>query len=382
MRNNVIAATLSAVIFGILGYATAATVPDADGTFHGCVNPHSGALRVVDSADECHRSENPVTWNQSGPAGAKGDPGPKGDTGATGPAGPASIDALDGSDCTRADGSAGTVTVTVGDDDAISMTCAARTTWCATHTPSNDDTFLHQHVTCDEETRTLTYTCEDGWRDANEDHADGCEASDGPPTAISFAPQAVSILALLISDRPKSSVDVQPDCDSSPTVSCTGGSPESSLSSVRVDSWMYPNDPPRAEAVPDAAAKTFTVTQRVRLVTDEPIPVTFADAGLGGQCAVSIDSRRGASPDVKLTYTDTVRTDAPNGPTVVSTPPTLTGLTPDDVDISGPGFLCYASGFDLSGLYDALASSLGPWIVEGATVCGAPEPVYYQRCRP
>jgi hypothetical protein len=149
-----------------------------------------------------------------------------------------------------------------------------------------------------------------------------------------------------------------------------------------MDTWQQPGDAQRVQIAADASAGTFTVTERARLTTDEPIPVTFASGGISGECAVSIDSRRGSSPDVKLTYTDTVRTDAPNGPTVVSTPPTLTGLTPDDVDISGPGILCYASGFDLSGLYDDLARSLGPWVAQGATVCGAPEPVYYQRCAP
>jgi hypothetical protein len=262
------------------------------------------------------------------------------------------------------------------------MSCGARSTWCGTHTPPNDDLFLHQHVTCDEETRTLTYTCEDGWVDANDDHSDGCEATTTPPTAISLAPSDLAVLANLIPSRPVISVDVQPDCDSSPTVSCTGGSPESSLSSIQVDSWKHVNDPDRAVVALDATARTLTVTERVRLVTDEPIPVTFADAGVGGQCTVSIDSRRGASPDVMLTYTDTVRADAPNGPTEVSTPPTLSGLTPEDIDISGTGFLCYATGFDLSGLYDDLARSLGPWVVQGATVCGAPEPVAYQRCAP
>lgn len=375
MRNSAIAAALSAVVFGAVGYATAASVPDADGTFHGCVNKYSGALRVVAPDKDCRRTENPVTWNQTGPA------GPKGDTGATGAAGPASIDALDGTSCTRADGSDGTVAVTVGSDNAISMTCGTQSTWCATHTPSDDDIFLHEEITCDEETRTLTYTCDDGWQDANDDHADGCEKSTSPTSAISFDPHDVDVLALLIPDRPVSSVDVLPDCDSSPTVSCTDGSPDASVSSITIDPWQHVNDADRVQIDVDAMAKTFTVTQRVRLVTDEPIPVTFAGAGVSGQCTVSIDSRRGASPDVTLTYTDTVRPDAPNGPTVVSTPPTLTGITSDDVEIGGGGFLCLAGGsLDPSGVYDVLARSLARWVIQGATVCGAPEPVYYQRC--
>ncbi len=373
MRNNVVVAALSAVIFGAAGYATAADLTDTGDTFHGCVNKYSGALRVVAPDKDCRRSENPVTWNQTGPA------GPKGDTGA---AGPASIDALDGSACTRADGSAGVLAVAVGSDNAVSMVCGVKSTWCSTHTPE-DDIFLHQRVTCDEETRTLTYTCEDGWVDANHEHADGCEASTSPPAAISFDQHAVAYLAVLIPSRPKSSVDIQPDCDSAPAVACTGGSPDTSLSSVSVDTSQLAGDPPRAQIDTDADARTFTVTERARLTTDEPIPVTFSSGGFSGECSVSIDSRRGPSPDVTMTYTDRVEPDAPNGPTVVSTPSTLTGLTADDIDISG-GFLCTAGTLagELSGLYDGIAHSLGPWVVQGATVCGVAEPVYFERCSP
>lgn len=79
-----------------LGAATAiaaGAIPGSDGTIQGCynTNPESGqpgALRVIDSGNECYSDEQALTWNQRGPAGPAGPAGAKGDTGATGPAGP------------------------------------------------------------------------------------------------------------------------------------------------------------------------------------------------------------------------------------------------------------------------------------------------------
>lgn len=372
MRNSLVAAALSAVVFGTVGYATATTGPDSGGTFHGCVNKYSGALRVVAPDKACRRSENPVSWNQTGPT------GPKGDDGATGAPGPASIDALDGSTCTRADGSTGTVAVVVGADDAISMTCGTHSTWCATHTPP-DDVYLHEEVICDEATRTLTYICDDGWRDANDDHADGCEATVDPPTAVPLTNVTAQYLTLLVPDRPVSDVAVLPDCDASPPVECTTGVPDEDHVTLRVDSTEHAGDRPRAEAIPNAADKTFAVTQRVRVSTNDPIPVTMP---VVGTCGLVVDSTRGNDPDVRLTYADTVAPDRPNGPTVVSSPPTVSGLESADVELTG-GFGCIVGNAPvLATATSVLADAVATWVVQGATVCGAPEPVYYQRCSP
>jgi hypothetical protein len=71
-------------------------VPDRAGAFHGCVSNQTGLLRVVSSANSCHkpirrgRHKNPgefaVTWNQKGQPGAQGIPGLKGDKGDPGAA--------------------------------------------------------------------------------------------------------------------------------------------------------------------------------------------------------------------------------------------------------------------------------------------------------
>ena len=84
----------------LLGTVALAAIPGAGGVISGCYSPKFGLLRVVDvqAGQHCLRTEQQITWNQTGPqgtpgpAGAQGPqgiPGPKGDTGAPGAAGPA-----------------------------------------------------------------------------------------------------------------------------------------------------------------------------------------------------------------------------------------------------------------------------------------------------
>jgi hypothetical protein len=65
--------------------ATAAAVPNTDGTIAACRNATTGELRIIDPAagQTCQsRLELPLTWNQ------RGEPGPQGPVGPPGPAGP------------------------------------------------------------------------------------------------------------------------------------------------------------------------------------------------------------------------------------------------------------------------------------------------------
>ena len=91
----------AAVAAGVLVFAgstmAASSIPDADGTIHGCytkgVWPAKGALRVVASTSECNANNNEVaiSWNQQGQQGEQGlqgIQGPQGETGATGATGP------------------------------------------------------------------------------------------------------------------------------------------------------------------------------------------------------------------------------------------------------------------------------------------------------
>src|SRR5215831_6515265 len=100
MRKLVVALAVAGATFGI-ATAVQASIPSANGVFHGCYALHNqttdkGVLRLInfDQGEQCRFYEAPVSWNQRGPTGPQGPPGPKGATGpkgakgATGPKGP------------------------------------------------------------------------------------------------------------------------------------------------------------------------------------------------------------------------------------------------------------------------------------------------------
>src|SRR5215813_6942220 len=59
-----------------------------------CVNPNSGAVRIVAQGAACRTPESLVTWNVVGPQGPPGPAGPAGALGPPGPQGPAGAGAL------------------------------------------------------------------------------------------------------------------------------------------------------------------------------------------------------------------------------------------------------------------------------------------------
>lgn len=101
IRRHHVALLALFVALGGTSYAAITSIPDAGGVFHGCVNPQTGALRVVTSASSCHQStvvrrgrrrvrvpaEIAIAWNQQGRQGPLGKTGKNGTTGATGPQG-------------------------------------------------------------------------------------------------------------------------------------------------------------------------------------------------------------------------------------------------------------------------------------------------------
>lgn len=93
----------SVVLFAIalaLGAGVAvASIPDADGTIHGCRNLTNGALRVIGGRRHCRDYEKPLNWSVRGPQGPVGPQGPPGAQGEPGPA-LESFDALAGLACT------------------------------------------------------------------------------------------------------------------------------------------------------------------------------------------------------------------------------------------------------------------------------------------
>jgi large repetitive protein len=147
------------------GVSAAAPTTDAGGLVKACRHKLVGLLRVPADGVSCRRGEQPLSWNQRGPAGPageagpaglagpagpagdrgpagetgpqgpEGEPGPQGPAGAQGPAGPqgpagapgpalTSIGQLDGIACTTAAGAAGTVSVTTAADGSIALACA------------------------------------------------------------------------------------------------------------------------------------------------------------------------------------------------------------------------------------------------------------------
>jgi hypothetical protein len=63
---TVIALAALVVALGGVAYAT---IPDSNGTIHGCYKKANGTLRVVDEGAGCRSSEKSLDWNQQGPPG-------------------------------------------------------------------------------------------------------------------------------------------------------------------------------------------------------------------------------------------------------------------------------------------------------------------------
>jgi hypothetical protein len=413
------------ILLACAGLAVAATRDSSSVTYHGCVHRTTGLLRVIDPSqgESCRPNERGISFNETGPAGppglkgdtgapgpqgvkgdtgapgpqgVKGDtgaPGPqgvKGDTGATGPQGPqgdtgpqgpqgqpgaagpagvTSLQSLSGTTCTRADGTAGAVAVSVSSDNSISISCGPKEAWCETHTPAVGP---HMSVTCNDAAQQLTYTCDSGWVDTNHDPADGCETS-AELQPISFSGSAANLLAFFIFQG-VDTVQVQPDCGSALVAACTGGTPSSQLPTMTADLNPRAGDLPRVQVVPDATDSRYNVTVRFRLRTDAAIPITVP---LGGTCGLNVDTTAGVVPDVSLSFHDNVV--APDGPTVVSDV-TMSGLEFADYSITG-GFACgVAGGVTLTSLVDVLVHTLTPWAAQRGVFCGASEPAYFQTC--
>ena len=83
---------LALVVVLITAFLGSTVIPvTADNVINACVSKKTGAVRIVSEPGKCKRSENPLSWNQTGPPGEQGPaglPGPKGEQGPTGPPGP------------------------------------------------------------------------------------------------------------------------------------------------------------------------------------------------------------------------------------------------------------------------------------------------------
>lgn len=79
------AGVASILLAGLAGPSIAvADSADPAGVIQGCLNVHTGRLRVVEEDTVCRRNEEPISWNRQGPAGSAGAEGPAGAPGVTG----------------------------------------------------------------------------------------------------------------------------------------------------------------------------------------------------------------------------------------------------------------------------------------------------------
>jgi hypothetical protein len=388
----VVFASAAVLLSGAVAVADS-TLQNQTTTYNGCVNNGSGILRVIQPGESCRSNETAISWNQTGPAGPAGSAGPagqqgiQGEKGDTGPAGTVSLASLAGTACTRVDGSAGVVGISVGgvltpgSGDVINLRCLAQGAWCSANTP---DFTPHMTVTCNEQTHQLTYVCEDGWQNTNNEMNDGCEASTGglQPLLINKDMTTYEALAHLTASGLLfggiDTITVPANCSGTYQAACPDGTASNPLPTMTADMNKRAADFDRTVVVPDPDNSRYNITARFRLKTNTPITVTPV---AGTHCALTIDSTRGNSPDIIASFHDNIL--APNGPTTVSDV-TLSGLESADFSINpvnASDFLCYgASIFPSANVLSVLENELTPWLTKRATLCGAVAPYYFQIC--
>ena len=83
-----VAATVGSVAVLLGARLAVATVPDTNGTIHGCLKKNNGQVYLIDpSAGQSCGKDTALDWNRPGATGAQGVDGPNGDTGLQGTTG-------------------------------------------------------------------------------------------------------------------------------------------------------------------------------------------------------------------------------------------------------------------------------------------------------
>lgn len=83
-RSIILVAGLAALLVGLGTTSALASVPDAGGVIHACIQPQNGNLTKiidVDAGQRCGNNEQPLDWNQAGQQGPPGPQGPQGPAG-------------------------------------------------------------------------------------------------------------------------------------------------------------------------------------------------------------------------------------------------------------------------------------------------------------
>jgi hypothetical protein len=68
LRAGVVGLVLASGLAVVTGALAFASIPDANGVFHGCVLTSTGALRIIDTGKDqsCKASETAVSWDKAG----------------------------------------------------------------------------------------------------------------------------------------------------------------------------------------------------------------------------------------------------------------------------------------------------------------------------
>src|SRR5688500_5059532 len=64
--------TITVLVTAIIAYAS---IPGPGGVINSCYHKNDGALRIIDSADQCKSNEDALNFNQTGPQGPAGPSG-------------------------------------------------------------------------------------------------------------------------------------------------------------------------------------------------------------------------------------------------------------------------------------------------------------------
>jgi hypothetical protein len=97
MNSSRIGLRFVSALLSLGGGVALASIPDANGVFHACVDNKSFAVRIIDSATTtCTAKETAESWSMLGPLGPQGPQGPTGPMGVPGPQGPAGRDGAQG----------------------------------------------------------------------------------------------------------------------------------------------------------------------------------------------------------------------------------------------------------------------------------------------
>lgn len=71
------------LVLGVFVFTSTPSMSD-DNLINACVNKKTGTMRIISDSSKCKNTENPISWNKTGPQGIQGPQGPQGPQGIQG----------------------------------------------------------------------------------------------------------------------------------------------------------------------------------------------------------------------------------------------------------------------------------------------------------